>query len=165
VPDDPTPIVDVVLRFSVAVGCAAILGWERESHDKPAGLRTHMMVALGSAAFTMAALILTGSMADNANVRSDPLRLVDGIIGGIGFLGAGTIIQSRGSVHGVTTAAGIWVMGAIGVASGCGYFMLAGITTGYAFVILGVLGRLQRRSSRHKNDGPNHSIAEPNDEQ
>jgi putative Mg2+ transporter-C (MgtC) family protein len=151
--EDPTPVVDVLIRLTAAVACAAVLGWERESQDKPAGLRTHMMVALGAAAFTLAALILTTNLSGDEHVRADPLRLVDGIIGGIGFLGAGTIIQSRGSVHGITTAAGIWVMGAIGVACGCGYYLLAGITTCYAFLILGVLGEVQRRLGLRKKNG------------
>jgi putative Mg2+ transporter-C (MgtC) family protein len=140
----PDTAVEILVRLSLAVAFAALLGWERESANKPAGLRTYMMVALGSAAFTIAALTLSAQVSQPPGRNADPLRMLDGIIGGIGFLGAGSIIQSRGAVTGVTTAAGIWVMAAIGVACGCGYFELAGIVTTFAFIILWLLGWIER---------------------
>lgn len=119
---------DVVIRLLAATLVAGIVGLDREFRQKPAGLRTHMLVGLGSAAFMLFALRLSLGLAD-ANgldgIRTDPIRIAEGIIGGIGFLGAGTIIQSRGNVQGLTTAAGVWTAGAIGVACGAGQFFLA----------------------------------------
>ena len=135
---------DILLRLSLAAVMGALIGWEREAHDKPAGLRTHMMVCLGAATFTLATLQLFLLTEGEPNSSSDPVRIAQGIVGGIGFLGAGQIIQSRGSVQGVTTAAGIWVVGAVGIACGIGHYVLAGMTIALAFVILTVVGLLQR---------------------
>lgn len=136
---------EVLLRMLLAVGGAAVLGWEREKHGKPAGLRTQMLVGLGAAAFTLATLKLFADLNAGGNTQLDPTRVVQGIIGGIGFLGAGTIIEARGSVRGMTTAATIWVVGALGIACGLGYYMLAGCTVGFAWFILVVLGFLEKR--------------------
>jgi putative Mg2+ transporter-C (MgtC) family protein len=105
-----------------------------------------MMVALGAAMFTMVTLKLYEAMLD-AGVpgRLDPLRVIEGVVGGIGFLGAGTIIQSRGSVKGITTAATIWVVGAFGIACGLGYYFLAGVCVVFAMTILSGLGILEKR--------------------
>jgi putative Mg2+ transporter-C (MgtC) family protein len=105
-----------------------------------------MMVALGSAGFTAVAFWLyDGISASDGSTRVDPMRIVEGVAGGIGFLGAGTIIQSGGSVKGITTAATIWVVGAIGVACGVGQHLVALMLTAYAWIILAALGRLQHR--------------------
>ncbi len=119
---------EVAIRLFAAMLIAGVVGIDREVRQKPAGLRTHMLVGLGSAAFFLFAIKLAFEMAasDQLNVVStDPVRIASGIIGGIGFLGAGTIIQSRGNVQGLTTAAGIWIAGAIGVSCGAGEFFLA----------------------------------------
>ncbi len=142
-PADST--LEMVLRLLAAVACGALLGWEREQRQRPAGLRTHMMVALGGAAFTLLALQLYGMADGDGENRLDPLRAVQGVIGGIGFLGAGSIIQSRGSVRGVTTAATIWVVGSIGVACGAGLYELALATVIAAYLILAVVGGIEKR--------------------
>jgi putative Mg2+ transporter-C (MgtC) family protein len=136
----------LVLRLLMATACGAVLGWERTSQHKPAGLRTHMLVALGAAAFTLATLHLP-SIGDTTGRRFevDPSRTIQGVVGGIGFLGAGSIIQSRGSVRGITTAATIWVMGALGVACAAGSYVVAITTTIIAFLILRVLGWVENR--------------------
>jgi len=147
--EDPTPI-EIVIRLSAAMLYGAVLGWERETHRKPAGLRTHMLVAVGSAGFTLMAIhLLVTVSADHARV--DPLRVVEGVIGGIGFLGAGSIIQSRGSVEGITTAATIWVVGAVGTACGMAQYVLAGAIVGFAIVIVVVIRTLETIAFPHKD--------------
>ena len=137
---------EIAARLGAAVLAGGVLGWEREVQDKPAGLRTHMMVSLGSALPIVAALqFLALVSADSSLLQSDPFRIVQGIMGGIGFLGAGAIIQSRRWVHGLTTAATIWVSAAIGVVCGFGYYKLAGIATGMALVVLLLFGYLESR--------------------
>jgi putative Mg2+ transporter-C (MgtC) family protein len=107
-------------QMALALLCGAALGWEREAKRKPAGLRTHMLVALGACAFTLATNIMVAGGGREAASVVDPARTVAGIIGGIGFLGAGTIIRSGSHVEGITTAATIWVTGAVGLACGIG---------------------------------------------
>jgi len=142
-----TPI-EMVLRLSVAALLGGLLGFEREAKSKPAGLRTHMLVALGSACFSLAAFGLAEEARDGAALGAtsvDPTRVVQGIIGGIGFLGAGAIIRDRGAVRGLTTAGSIWLTGAVGIAAGAGNFLLAGLAVVLAMAILSVLGWLEQR--------------------
>ncbi len=116
---------DILIRLAAAIFCGGLVGWERARQEKAAGLRTHMLVSLGSAAFTLIALELPKSYAEMPKVEMDPTRIVQGIIGGIGFLGAGAIFRNRSTIHGLTTASGIWVIAAAGVACGFGFFILA----------------------------------------
>lgn len=137
---------EIAARLGAAVLAGGILGWEREVQDKPAGLRTHMMVSLGSALPIVAALqFLALLSADSSLLQSDPFRIVQGIMGGIGFLGAGAIIQSSRWVRGLTTAATIWVSAAIGVVCGFGFYTIAGIATGMSLVVLLAFGYLEGR--------------------
>lgn len=159
--ESPDSLFEVVSRILVAVACGALLGWERERRDRPAGLRTHMLVALGGASLTVLSLQL--AFQDGArNEAVDPLRTVQGVVGGIGFLGAGSIIQARGAVHGLTTAATIWVVGAIGVACGAGAYDVALTTVVTAFLTLAVVGRLEflvgrKRFQRNEEDQPSEN--------
>ncbi len=137
---EPT-ILEAALRLTLASLFGAIIGWEREVSRKPAGLRTNMMVSLGAATFTLASISVT----PEGMQAADPTRIVTGIATGIGFLGAGAILRADGTVHGMTTAAGIWVMGAVGVACGIGDYYVAGISTLAALIILFVLGRVEDR--------------------
>jgi putative Mg2+ transporter-C (MgtC) family protein len=132
------------LRLVLATAAAALIGWEREQKQRPAGLRTHMLVGLGACLFTLLAIDVT-QRAGTAGGSGDTLRVVEGIVGGIGFLGAGAIMQSRGSVQGLTTAAGIWVVAAIGVAAALGSYWMLGIALALAAVTLTVLGRVEDR--------------------
>lgn len=139
-------IPDMILRPFVAVICAAVLGFDREIHGKPAGLRTQMMVALGTTVFTMTTWQLHERMAmENPAQAIDPTRVIAGVIGGLGFLGAGSIVRAGASVRGLTTASTVWVIGAIGIACGLGNFALAGTTTGFAALILMGIGFLEHR--------------------
>ena len=135
-----TPLLRVVLRLLCAVLLGGLIGWDRERREKPAGLRTHMMVTLGSAAFVLLAIDAATRYGSNT---VDPTRVLQGVVGGIGFLGAGCIIQSRGHVKGVTTAASLWLDGALGAACGMGAYVLAAVAAGLALVILSVIGRLE----------------------
>ena len=152
---------EVLLRLTVAAAMGGVLGLEREIKSKPAGLRTHMMVALGAACFTLAAFTLEREATGDFDVRSrlvvDPTRVVEGIIGGIGFLGAGAIIRDRGTVEGLTTAGSIWLVGAIGVAAGAGHYLLGGIAVLLAVVILFALGHLERWMDRRRGRDPDEA--------
>lgn len=139
------PPMDMIVRLLMAAGLALLLGLERELRGKPAGLRSHMLVSIGAAAFILIGLhILMATAEGDPSARVDPSRIVEGVIGGIGFLGAGCIIQSRGSVQGITTGASIWICGAIGVACGLGNLVLASMVAVLAFIIVVVLGRFER---------------------
>ncbi|MBR9870640.1 MAG: MgtC/SapB family protein [Gammaproteobacteria bacterium] len=138
-------ILDMTIRLLSAAGLAFLLGLERELRGKPAGLRSHMLVSLGASAFIMMGMhILLATAEGDPSARIDPSRIVEGVVGGIGFLGAGCIIQSRGNVQGITTGASIWIAGAIGVACGLGTIVLAALLTGFALVTVVVLGRFER---------------------
>jgi len=120
-----------LLRVVVAAGLGGAVGLERELREREAGFRTHMLVSVGSALFTLVSaygfhefLVHGGSV-----VRADPTRIAAQIVTGIGFLGAGAIIRQGFSVRGLTTAATLWVVAAIGMASGAGYYSAAVITT------------------------------------
>jgi len=129
---------EVFLRLVLAAAFGGAIGIERELRERGAGLRTHMLVSVGSALFTLASaygfrdfLVHGGSV-----VRADPTRIAAQIVTGIGFLGAGAIIRQGLSVRGLTTAATLWVVAAIGLATGAGYYSAAAITTGLVLVSL-----------------------------
>lgn len=128
--------LDIVLRAGVASVLGFIIGWDRERAAKAAGLRTMMLVSLGAALFMMLTLQLGQQVIGEGNHEVDPFRVIGGVVGGIGFLGAGCIIQSRGSVQGMTTAATVWVAAGLGLACGLGQFLLAALATGFALVAL-----------------------------
>jgi putative Mg2+ transporter-C (MgtC) family protein len=122
---------EIVVPLAAALALGALIGWERERRHKPAGLRTHMLVSLGAATFTLVTLAMYESVLRSGAELScvDPLRIVQGVIGGIGFLGAGAIIRDRGSVEGLTTAGTVWLAGAVCLACGRGRFATAGAAT------------------------------------
>lgn len=140
------PQWEQLIRLALSMLLGGILGWERQQADKPVGLRTMALVAVGCAGFVIMTLEVVDWVREfNANV--DPSRVLAGVIGGIGFLGAGTIIQARGSVAGVTTAAVIWVTAAIGMSCGFGLYALAVALCVLALVTL-ELGRFSHTSHR-----------------
>ncbi len=139
---------ELIIRLVLAAALGAIIGLDRRLHSKPAGLRTMALVSLGAATFTLvgiSAMLQLVNAEQEAGLqqmlRLDTSRVIAGIVGGIGFLGAGAIIQSRGRVQGMTTASGIWMTAAIGVAVGLGQYALAFCATFLAFVILVLLKR------------------------
>jgi len=129
---------DELLRVAVAAALGGAVGLERELREREAGFRTHMLVSVGSALFTLVSAygfrgFLTG---DESVIRADPTRIAAQIVTGIGFLGAGAIIRQGLSVRGLTTAATLWLVAAIGLASGAGYYSAAVITTVVALLSL-----------------------------
>ena len=124
--------VDLTLRLLAAAGLGAAIGLEREYRRKPAGLRTNILIALGSALFTMVSLQFAGEGGTSDRVAAQ-------IVTGVGFLGGGAILRNGDSVHGMTTAATIWVNAAIGVAAGTGQYALATVAAALTLVVLVVL--------------------------
>ncbi|MCC9606013.1 MgtC/SapB family protein [Blastopirellula sp. JC732] len=137
---------EITIKLVAALLVGAVLGWDRERRQKSAGLRTYMLVSLGAASLMIAGLQLQQEYGgtDLVAVRLDVQRILAAIIGGVGFLGAGSIIQARHSVHGVTTAAGIWIAAAGGVACGCGYFHLAAMSAILAWIVIVGVGRFEK---------------------
>ena len=129
---------NMVLRLVIAVACGAALGFEREIRDKAAGLRTHILVCLGSCLFGMLGIEVTARYP-----QADILRLAQGILIGIGFLGAGVIAREGVSIRGLTTAAGIWVMGAIGMAIGIGSYYIALLGTLFALLTMSMFAKIE----------------------
>jgi putative Mg2+ transporter-C (MgtC) family protein len=136
---------ELVLRLLLAAGLGAAIGIEREIRQKPSGLRTNMLIALGSALFTTLSIQI-------AHAGGTPDRISAQIVTGIGFLGAGAILRSGRSVHGMTTAATIWVNAAVGMAAGAGEFLMATVATVIALLVLAILppieGYFERRGSK-----------------
>lgn len=128
---DAAQVTRIVVRLGVASLLGGLLGWEREHAGKAAGVRTHMLVAMGAALFVLVAQQSGIAAADNS-------RVLQGIIAGVGFLGAGTILKgdTNGQVQGLTTAAGIWLTAAIGVAAGLGLEATAVLSTFLALIVL-----------------------------
>jgi len=134
--------VDLALRLTVGLVLGAAIGFERELHRQPAGFRTHSLVSLGAALFTVvSAYGFSGDVVD-------PTRIAAQIVSGIGFIGAGTILQHRGHIRGLTTAASLWSVAAIGTAAGAGLYVVAVVGTVLILVILSVLDNIERFARR-----------------
>lgn len=135
-----------LLRLAAAAAIGGAIGFEREMLDKSAGLRTHMLVSLGAALFMVGSILLVYEFNAGPDVsKVDPTRIASTIVTGVGFLGGGIIFKNEGGVSGLTTAAGLWVAAAIGMAVGAGFYITAvgsGILT---LIILVALRRLQER--------------------
>jgi putative Mg2+ transporter-C (MgtC) family protein len=131
--------IDMTVKILVIIILAGIVGLDRELRHKPAGTKTHILVGLGSTVFTIMSIWFYQEFQGRAQV--DPSRIAAQIVTGIGFLGAGTIIQFGGSVIGLTTAASLWSVAAIGIAVGTGNYFLAAITTGAMVLIFSLINR------------------------
>lgn len=129
----------LILRLMVAMLLGAAIGLEREYHAKEAGLRTHLLVALGACLFMILSIYGFDFMLDRDHVSFDPSRIASQVVTGIGFIGAGTIILQRQMVRGLTTAAGLWVTAAIGLACGNGMYVIAVVTTAIVLISLGLI--------------------------
>ena len=137
----PVSLQEATLRLVLAIVLSAAVGIDRELKHKPLGLRTNMLVALGAASFSLMALQLVHELADGpSSTQIDPIRVMEAIVGAIGFLGAAAIIQGRFELFGATTGASIWVVGAIGMACGFGFYALAVVVTVIGLFVLTVLG-------------------------
>jgi putative Mg2+ transporter-C (MgtC) family protein len=141
---------ELVQRLLTAALLGSVLGFERELRQKSAGLRTNILIAIGSALFTLMSYELAGEAQG-----ADPGRLAAQIVTGIGFLGAGAIMRTDSGVHGLTTAATVWVNAAVGVAAGGGEFHLAFIATAVTVVVLLMLHPLEKEIDRRWGKKPN----------
>ncbi|MFH1846768.1 MAG: MgtC/SapB family protein [Candidatus Omnitrophota bacterium] len=132
----------ILLRLVVSALLSGFIGLERELHGCAAGLRTHILVCIGSTLFMLTSIYVAGDFVEMGN--TDPSRIAAGVVTGIGFLGAGAIIRYGTSVRGLTTAASIWAVAAVGLAVGAGMYMAASIATFVALLVL-ILSRVEER--------------------
>ncbi len=146
---DPALELKLLVRLLAAAVLAALLGWEREAAHKPAGLRTHMLVGVASALFTvLGELAVRDYPGQEGGLRSDPIRVIQAVAIGIGFLGSGVIFvaRDREEVLGLTTAASIWATAAVGIAAGLGHYIMAAGGTLLLLIVLRVMARFDRNS-------------------
>lgn len=130
-------------RLLLAFLFGSIIGFERENKQTSAGLRTHILVCMGSALIMLVSLRIFDLYSQHTSV--DPGRIAAGVVTGIGFIGAGTIMRSAERVRGLTTAASVWVSSAIGLAVGCGYISAAFATTVLSYLVLAALKRFEEK--------------------
>jgi putative Mg2+ transporter-C (MgtC) family protein len=149
--------LDISLRLIVAALLSAVIGFDRERRDRPAGLRTHVLVGIGSALFTCLSLF--------AFAPGDPGRIASQILPGIGFLGAGAIIREQGrrgkGIYGLTTAASIWVVAAIGMAAGTANYLIAAVGALLVWFVLVVLMRMERHIQSDAPDDSSGNLPPP----
>jgi putative Mg2+ transporter-C (MgtC) family protein len=142
-------LIDNLLRIIFALIIGGLIGIEREIKNKPAGMRTNMLMCMGSCLI----MILSVEVARQKGMPADPGRIASQVVTGVGFIGAGTIIRSRASISGLTSAATIWLVAALGLVIGTGNFILAGATAVLIIIVLSLLriaeNRLAVRQSRH----------------
>jgi len=151
---DTRQLAQFIVRIIAATVFGAIVGFERERAGKPAGLRTHTLVCLGTTVFVLACA--------SVGMSSDGLsRVIQGIVTGIGFIGAGSILKlsEERDIRGLTTAAGIWMTAAIGVSVGLGSLGVAGLSTLLAVIILAVVGAVEARAEKVKSERVKRSEA------
>ncbi len=141
VPMELLPFQEIATRLLVATVLTGLIGIEREVRHKPAGVRTNALIGLGSAVMTLCGISISLAWPG----ASSPDRIASIIVQGVGFLGAGTIIQSRGTVHGLTTAATMWVVAGIGIACGFGQYEIAILAGILVLVLLAIFGPLDAR--------------------
>jgi len=141
------PLGQMVLKLVIAALLGGLIGLERETHGRPAGLRTHILVCLGSTLFALSSYAIAGTL-------FDPGRVTAQIVTGIGFLGAGTIIRQGSAIRGLTTAASIWTVAAIGVAVAIGgsMLLLSMVATAIVVITLFLLPRVERRTLGRRNE-------------
>ncbi len=157
----------IMARLLLATAFGAMIGFEREWRNRPAGLRTHIMVCVASATFAVLTVeIVHADILDDARIRQsvnvDPLRIVEAVTAGVAFLAAGVVIFTRGEVHGLTTGAGLWLAGAIGLACGLGFWQVAAFATLMALVVLGLLHAFGTRLAL--GNGTDHRIPADEDD-
>jgi putative Mg2+ transporter-C (MgtC) family protein len=133
-------IWDIFLRLFMAIALGGIIGIERETSRKPAGFRTNILICISSAMMMILARLISGGN----EAGGDSMRLAAGVITGVGFLGAGTIIQSRGTIHGLTTASTIWAVAGLGLVIGAGYYVFAALFTGLVVLTLVLFRKIER---------------------
>lgn len=145
-PTDWAQFVRIALRLVLSAGLGAVVGLQREQTGKPAGLRTHMLVALGATLLVLAPLEMGVPMTDIG-------RIIQGVATGIGFIGGGAILKlsAEREVRGLTSAAGIWITAAAGVAVGLGRLSMAAMAIFLTWIILAIIGRAERRIEKNRD--------------
>ena len=142
---------EALARVALAAVLGGAIGLEREARHKSAGLRTHMLVTMGSAMFMVASMLLLYQVNGfGGAARVDPTRIGSTIVTGIGFLGGGIIFRTEDRVRGLTTAAGLWVASAIGLTIGAGFYITGVGATVLTLAVLGFIGRVERGAVRRR---------------
>lgn len=155
----PFPVIAARLLLATIFGAA--IGFEREWRNRPAGLRTHTLVCVAAATFGILTIeIIHAPMFQQDSVRVDPIRVVEAVTAGVAFLAAGSILFSKGEIHGLTTGAGMWLSGAIGVACGLGLWQVAALGTLLVLVVAGLLYSFAAKSGIGENTGPGNPKSE-----
>lgn len=145
-----TPVVIAATRLAAALVMGGIIGFEREIRDKPAGLRTNMLVSMAACLFILISQELgSSSFANDDALRVDPLRLIEAVTAGVAFLAAGMIFRSEDKIHNATTGASMWLAGAVGLACGAGQIPLAAMATAIVLTVLMVLRWLEKWMGTH----------------
>ena len=155
---------EATIRILVALGIGALIGLEREWRNKSAGFRTYALVCEGSALFMITGILIYDQVRNAGGGISDPSRIASTVVQGIGFIAGGLIFAAGSRVHGLTTAAGIWVTSALGLLIGAGFFHIAIVGAAATFVTLGFLGYVDRfisPSSKNPYVGHSNSNLEP----
>lgn len=142
---EPLSDIEAIQRLGAAMLAGIILGFERERADKPAGIRTYMLVTQGAALFMICALMLSAQVTMFDGTVSDPGRIASTVVQGIGFIAAGVILTTGREIVGLTTAAGLWVATAVGLLIGAGFYPIALVATVITVIALIVLNRIERR--------------------
>ena len=151
------PFAVIATRLVLATVLGALIGFEREWRNHPAGLRTHILVALAAACFTIIGIeIVHSSQFEGDAARLDQAQWIEAVTAGVAFLAAGTIIFARGRIKGLTTGAGLWLAGSVGLAAGLGFWQIAALSTVLAVVVLGLLHPLEKVvvANSEAKDGP-----------
>ena len=145
------PVAVAAARLMMAALLAGIVGFEREWRHKPAGLRTHILVAIAACLFIIIGLeMATLEWGTSEQLQFDPLRLIEAVTAGVAFLAAGIIFTSQGEVRNITTGASMWLAGAIGLACGAGQILLAVLTAGVVVGVLILLRQLEKLLGTHE---------------
>ncbi|MBB4051910.1 putative Mg2+ transporter-C (MgtC) family protein [Devosia subaequoris] len=137
--DSHLPTHIIAIRLAIAAVLGALIGFEREVNTAEAGLRTHILVSVAAALFTILAFEIFHTIQDASQTNSDPIRAVEAVTAGIAFLGAGAIFRSGAGVQGLTTGAGMWLAGAAGVATSLGYYLVAAGVALLAVIVMAAL--------------------------
>jgi len=147
--------LELFLRLAIAGAFGALVGFDRELTNKPAGLRTHTLVSLAAALFTLITFELYAELdAKDNDTSADPIRIIEAVTSGVAFLAAGAIIRSGGNVQGLTTGANMWLAGAIGVACGAGFYVLATLGAVFSVIIITLLRKLESRFMKNDTEQP-----------
>ncbi|MHA6480318.1 MgtC/SapB family protein [Paenibacillus sp. strain BS8-2] len=144
--------IDIAARLGLSIVLGGLIGFERESSNHAAGFRTNILVCLGACLLMLLSIYGFADFVEEPNVRVDPARLAAAVITGVGFLGAGTILFTGKSITGLTTAASLWVVAAIGLAVGAGFYFASGTVTIMALLTLWGFNKIEKRYMNAKKD-------------